>query len=62
MANRLYLRSIDLVSDAAEINFIKNQKRTVYNTIYPFKIFPDKELRTVEFEPVTIFYGGNGCG
>jgi len=62
MANRLYLRSIDLVSDTAEIEFIKNQKRTVYNTIYPFKIFPDKELSTVEFEPVTIFYGGNGCG
>ena len=62
MANRLYLRSLDLVSDYAEIEFIKNQKRTVYNTVYPFKIFPDKELSTVEFEPVTIFYGGNGCG
>lgn len=62
MANRLYLRSIDLVSDMAEINFIKNLKSTVYNTVYPFKIFPDKELCTVEFEPVTIFYGGNGCG
>ncbi len=62
MANRLYLRSIDLVSEMAEIQFIKDQKRTVYSTYYPFKIFPDKELCTVEFEPVTIFYGGNGCG
>ena len=62
MANRLYLRELHLVSDAAEINFIQNQKRTCYNTIYPFKIFPDKELSVVEFEPVTIFYGGNGCG
>ena len=62
MANRLYLRELHLVSDAAEIRFIRDEKHTCFNTFYPFKIFPDKELSTVEFEPVTIFYGGNGCG
>ena len=35
---------------------------TCFNGIYPFKIFPDKGLRSLEFEPITIFYGGNGSG
>lgn len=34
----------------------------IYNNLYPFKIFPDKEFKYIEFEPITIFYGGNGSG
>ncbi len=59
---KLYLKSFTLVSDGAEIEFIKNLKDTCYNGVWPYKIFPMKELRTIEFAPVTIFYGGNGSG
>lgn len=32
------------------------------NNVYPFKIFPEKEVRALSFDPITIFYGGNGSG
>ena len=58
----LYLKALRLASDGAETNFIIDQKRTCYKGIYPFKLFPQKELSLVEFAPITIFYGGNGSG
>ena len=58
----MYIKSLKLTSDAEEIRFIKNQVRTCYNGVYPFKIFPDKGLERVDFAPITIFYGGNGSG
>ena len=58
----MYLKSLKLATDSDEIRFIKNQVRTCYNGVYPFKIFPDKGLNKIEFEPITIFYGGNGSG
>ena len=62
MPAKVYLHSFDLASDSRETNFIMDQKMTCFNGIYPFKIFPDKGLRSLEFEPITIFYGGNGSG
>ncbi len=32
----------------------------IYNELYPFKIFPNKELYRIEFIEMTILYGGNG--
>lgn len=60
--SNLFVRKLELVSDNQEIQFILGQKRTCYNGVYPFKIFPPKELSAVTFAPVTIFYGGNGSG
>ena len=31
-------------------------------SIYPFDIFPAKGLKRLDFEPLTIIYGGNGSG
>ncbi|MBQ8554580.1 MAG: AAA family ATPase [Clostridia bacterium] len=42
--------------------FINNVKRTCYNTYYPFGVLSQRELTSLEFEPVTILYGGNGSG
>lgn len=39
-----------------------SQKRTCYDTYYPFQILSKHNLRMLDFEPVTILYGGNGCG
>jgi len=61
----MYVRYIDklsLWSDDAEISYLMQQEHTCYNSIYPFKIFPDKGLRDIELYPITIFYGGNGSG
>lgn len=62
MANNRYLHILTLPSDGQEMDFILKQRRTCYNGVYPFKLFPDKGLHTVEFAPVTILYGGNGSG
>ena len=59
---RTYIRSLSLPTEVQEWQFILAQKKTCYNGIYPFKIFPQKELKKVEFEPLTVFYGGNGSG
>lgn len=58
----LYIERFSLPSDYTEIQFIRFENRTCFNTMYPFKIFPDKELEHINFSPVTIFYGGNGSG
>ncbi len=58
----LYLEKFRLPSDKKEIEFITEETRTCFNTMYPFKIFPDKELERIEFSSVTIFYGSNGSG
>lgn len=62
MAARMFVRQLQLISAGNEDRFIIGQKMTCYNNLYPYNIFPDKELRTIDFEPLTIFYGGNGSG
>lgn len=58
----VYLKKLMLPSDMAETNVISEEKRTCFNTFYPFKIFPQKMLRTIEFDNITLLYGGNGSG
>lgn len=57
-----YLESFHLLTPADEERFLRTLKRTCYNGVYPYKLFPKKELEDIEFEPITIFYGGNGSG
>ena len=57
-----YLKTLNLASSGQETAFMIQQKRTCYNGIYPFKIFPEKELEEICFAPITIFCGGNGSG
>lgn len=58
----VYLSSFKLPSDGAETSFVMQEKRTIFNTFYPFRIFPAKSFREVEFDDITIFCGGNGSG
>jgi predicted ATPase len=58
----IYIKNLILPSAYAEIKVIKDEQRTWLNTFYPFKIFPEKGLPEVEFESVTMLYGGNGSG
>ena len=57
-----YINKLTLVSSGMEDRFILGQRRTCYNGVYPYKIFPEKELREITFAPITIFYGSNGSG
>ena len=59
----VYLNRFNLPDEDNEWRFfVYGEKRTCFNTYYPFQIFPKMEFDEIEFEPVTIFYGGNGTG
>jgi predicted ATPase len=58
----IYLKSFTLPSAEMEFDFIMNIKRTCYDSFYPFKILSGHNLERIDFEPVTILYGGNGSG
>ena len=58
----VYLKRFHLPPENREYAFILNQKRTCYSGVYPFKLFPEKGLDSLDFAPVTILYGGNGSG
>ena len=60
--SNLFVKKLQLPPEDQEIRFVLGQKRTCYNGVYPFKIFPQKELSSLTFAPVTILYGGNGSG
>lgn len=44
-----YIDKLFLQTDRQETEFIMNQRRTCYNGIYPYKIFPQKRLREISF-------------
>lgn len=58
----IYLEYIQFPDDGTEFDFLMGEKRTCYDSYYPFKILSKKELQRVDFEPITILYGGNGSG
>ena len=58
----LYLAQFVFPDADEEFDYILKVKRTCYDTYYPFKILSEHGVRTLNFEPVTILYGGNGSG
>lgn len=58
----IYLSKFRFPSADAELGFFYNQKRTCYDSFYPFQVLSRRHLEVLEFEPVTILYGGNGSG
>ena len=58
----VYLNTFILPSEGMEYNFILNEKRTCYDSFYPFKVLSKHYLERIDFEPITILYGGNGSG
>lgn len=58
----VYLNSFSFPSDETEFDFLMGIKRKCYDTFYPFKILSSRGLSQLDFEPITILYGGNGSG
>ena len=58
----IYLSKFTFPIKDEEFDFFLSIKRKCYNDFYPFGILSDRGLETVEFEPITIIYGGNGSG
>lgn len=58
----IYLKEFSFPSLDSEEFFLNEIKQTCYDTYYPFRVLSYKELDTIAFQPITIFYGGNGSG
>lgn len=58
----LYLNTVVFPDDEIESMFIAGIQRTCYDSFYPFKILSKNRFERIDFEPITILYGGNGSG
>ncbi len=58
----IYLSHFAFPDREREYSFTMSQKRTCYDTVYPFLVLSAHQLKMLDFEPVTILYGGNGSG
>ena len=58
----LYVEAFEFPDADRETGFICGVKRTCYDSFYPFKVLSAHGLERIDYEPVTILYGGNGSG
>ncbi|MBQ7865558.1 MAG: AAA family ATPase, partial [Clostridia bacterium] len=58
----LYLSRFEFPTEDREWAFFMGVKRQCYNTFYPFQVLSSRGLAALDFEPITILYGGNGSG
>lgn len=58
----VYLSAFTFPNEDIESMFFKDIKRTCYDSFYPFKILSKHDFERIDFEPITILYGGNGSG
>lgn len=58
----IYLDNFTFPDDEQEFDFILGIQRQCYESFYPFKVLSAKAFARMDFEPITIIYGGNGCG
>ena len=58
----LYLSQFQFPDIEREYDFLLGQRKTCYDSFYPFQIISRHRLEVLDFEPITILYGGNGSG
>lgn len=58
----IYLDSIIFPNEDREWAFRMSVKRTSHSSLYPFYTLSKAGLERLDFEPLTILYGGNGSG
>ncbi len=58
----VYLKQLEIPTNITEEKILAAERRTCFSTVYPLRIFPQKQLSFVDFAPITLFYGGNGSG
>ena len=58
----LYDRAYDFLPKR-KLQYYENLRTACHNSVYPFHTFTaESGFSSMEFEPITIFYGGNGTG
>ena len=57
-----FLRAFTFPDGDREFDYCMGVRRKCYTSYYPFKVLSQRRLERIDFEPVTILYGGNGSG
>ena len=57
-----YIQCFRFPDEDMEWDFSMSIKRNCYDSFYPFQILTKHHFRQIDFEPITILYGGNGSG
>lgn len=58
----IYLENFTFPDAEKEFDFFLRQKRRCYDSFYPFQVLSKHRFERIDFEEVTILYGGNGSG
>ena len=58
----VYLDHFTFPDGDREFDYLMGIKRKCYTSYYPFKVLSHHQFERIDFEPVTILYGGNGTG
>ncbi len=59
----VYLKNFVLLDEQQEENIVCHEEvRRIFNNYYPLHLFSPKSLKNIDFDKITIFYGGNGSG
>ncbi len=58
----IYLKNFRFPDKERELDYRISFRMTCYNTMYPFFVLSERGLTSLDFEPITILYGGNGSG
>lgn len=59
----VYLRNFVLLDENQEYGIVAyEEQRKIFNNNYPLHLFSPKDFKYIDFDKITIFYGGNGSG
>lgn len=59
----LYLKKFTLLDEHQEHDIAcYEERRNIFNNYYPLHLFSTKNFKYIDFDKITIFYGGNGSG
>ena len=59
----IYLKKFTLLDELEEHEIVCDEEtRKIFNNYYPLHLFPNKSLKNIDFDEITIFCGGNGSG
>ena len=59
----VYLKNFTLLDELQEHDIVCYEEiRRIFNNYYPLHLFSTKSFKNIDFDKITIFYGGNGSG
>ena len=58
----IYLSAFYFPDGDAEFSFRMSEKRTCFDSVYPFHVLSGRGLSSLEMDHITLLYGGNGSG